>query len=526
MSIVNWLRSWFVKPTVAFPEMPPTAPLTPRPFQFPDAVLDELRRTNKPAQSPFTGLPTPPPGVRPDKPKPQMAMDDVSGGIGGSWGTWATGQFWGEGLFFPGYPYLAELAQRPEYRNIVETRAEECTRKWIKLLSVGDAKTDKLAKLEARMKKIGMREAFHRAMELDGFFGMGMLYPDLLNGNSPISEDADELKIPLALVSGKIARDSLRGFVAIDPTWTSPSNYNSTDPLKPDFFKPSEFYVMGKRIHESRLLIMRSREVPDILKAAYNFGGLSLSQMAKPYVDNWLRTRQSVSDIIHSFTVFVLKTNLTSLLANSQAMIARITAFILGRDNKGLMLVDKQSEDFTNVSAPLGGLDKLQAQAQEQMASVSRTALIKLLAITPSGLNATTDGEIRVFYDLIRALQEKAMGAQITRALHIMQLSEFGEIDEDIGFEFVPLWELDAAGKAAVEKTKADTDAVLMADGVITNVEARTRLASDPESSYNGLEGEAPEMPEQTEDPSTTDPSEQIDKQGEEGSETGANSGV
>ena len=48
---------------------------------------------------------------------------------GGSWGAWAQSQMWGEGLFFPGYPYLAELAQRPEYRNIVETIAEEMTRK-------------------------------------------------------------------------------------------------------------------------------------------------------------------------------------------------------------------------------------------------------------------------------------------------------------------------------------------------------------------------------------------------------------
>ena len=284
---------------------------------------------------------------------------------------------------------------------------------------------------------------------------------------------------------------------------------------------------MGKQVHESRLLIIRSREVPDILKAAYNFGGLSLSQMVKPYVDNFLRTRQSVSDITHAFTVFVLKTNLTSLLQNAQSMLARISAFILGRDNKGLMLIDKDSEEFKNISAPLSGLDKLQAQSQEQMASASRTALIKLLAITPSGLNTTTDGEIRVFYDLIRAQQEKALGNLITRALHIIQLSEFGSIDEEITFEFVPLWELDAAGKAAVEKTKADTDAVYMAGAVISNEEVRTRLAADPESPYHGLEGPAPEpmQPEGSPNEEDDDTS-RVDREGEEGSESGANSGV
>ena len=130
-----------------------------------------------------------------------MAMDDASGLAGGSWGAWAQQGVWGEGLFFPGYPYLAELAQRPEYRNIVECRAEECTRKWIKLLSSGEEdKSAKIAKMEDAMKRVGMREAFHRGMELDGFMGMGMLYVDI----GRVSDDPDDLKSPLTLVPAKV----------------------------------------------------------------------------------------------------------------------------------------------------------------------------------------------------------------------------------------------------------------------------------------------------------------------------------
>lgn len=55
-----------------------------------------------------------------------------------------------------------------------------------------------------------------------------------------------------------------------------------------------------------------SHDVLDILKPTYNFGGLSLAQMTKPYVDNWLRTRQSVSDQINAFSVVALSTNMVS----------------------------------------------------------------------------------------------------------------------------------------------------------------------------------------------------------------------
>lgn len=514
------------------PEMPATTAretLTSPPLVISEGSIAALAaRTGAPQVMPFTGLPTPPPGVRPatDPPKRGMAMDEApSDATGGAWGAWAQSQLWGEGLYFPGYPYLAELSQRPEYRNIVETVAEEMTRKWIKILSTGESdKTDKIKKLENAMREFDLRGAFRRAIEIDGFMGMGMIYPDLAGiGNKLVSDDLDELVTPLVISPAKIGRHSLRGFVVIDPTWVSPQFYNSINPLKDDFFKPESWYVMGRRTHASRLLIIRSREVPDLLKAAYNFGGISLAQMSKPYVDNWLRTRQSVSDLLHAFTVFVLKTNLTSLLANAQAMMGRLAAFVLGRDNKGLMLVDKETEELTNVSAPLGGLDKLQAQAQEQMSFPSQQPLLKFVGYTPAGLNSDTSDSVRTWYDRVKAKQETVFGTALTTALQIIQLSEMGSIDPDITYEFVDLWELDEAGKAAIQKTKIDADAVAIEIGVISPEESRTRLAGDPASPFHGLEGEAPEPPEESLNASLTDPAERTENSAFAGSTTGAN---
>lgn len=503
--------------------------LTSPPLRITPGALDELRRSGKPARvNPFVGLPKPPPGVRPaDAPVGSgMAMDDASGAPGGVWGAWATGNLWGEGLAFPGYPYLAELQQRPEYRNIIGTLAEEMTRKWIKIVSTGDdpeAKADKIGKIEDLTKRLGMREVFNRAAEMDGGFGMGMIFLDLGE-----TEDNAELMTPLMMQSAKIGKDSLRAFVNIDPTWVSPDNYNSINPLREDFFKPQTWFIMGKRVHTTRLLIIRSREVPDILKPSYNFGGLSLSQMAKPYVDNWLRTRQSVSDLLHAFTTWVLKTNMMAYLADAGQLAARLSAFVLGRDNRGLMMIDKENEEFDNISAPLGGLDKLQAQAQEQMASVSKEPLMKMLGITPSGLNDSGEIGIRNWYDHVHAEQEKTFGHNITYALQIIQLSLFGTIDDEITFEFVPLWELDAAGRAAVDKMKADTYAVYQADAVVTNDEVRQQIADDPESPFYGLKGKAPELPDPMDqfDADNKDDAEKIGNKGAEGDDGGANSGI
>jgi hypothetical protein len=124
--------------------------------------------------------------------------------------------------------------------------------------------------------------------------------------------------------------------------------------------------------------------------------------------------------------------------------------------------------------------------------------LVKFLGITPSGLNASTDGEIRTFYDRMAAFQEKRFGAKLKIAIEIIQLSEFGEIDPDITWRFAPLWQLDEAGQAAVQKTKSDIAVQSIETGSLAPNDERKRLATDPESQYHGLDlgEEAPGTPD------------------------------
>jgi len=290
--------------------------------------------------------------------------------------------------------------------------------------------------------------------------------------------------------------------------WTYPGAYQATDPLQKDYYEPQKWFVMGKTVHVSRFAMFISRPLPDMLKPAYNFGGLSLSQIAEPYVNNWLRTRNSVGDLVHSFSLSILATDMSSILqgGDGQALFSRADLFNRVRDNRGLMLIDREGEEIDQINTPLSGLHELQAQAQEQMSSVSSIPLVKLLGITPSGLNASSDGEIRVFYDHVHSQQEAIFREPLTKTLEILQLHEFGEIDPNITFDFVPLQELGEQEKADVEKTKADTHNAYVGMGAIAPEEVRQAVANDPDSLYQGLElsDEAPAVEEEPDD--STDP--------------------
>jgi hypothetical protein len=433
---------------------------------------------------------------RPARPAPgvvpkgaALAMDEGFGEMSGYVGMGA------EVMGFVGYPYLAELAQRPEYRRPSEIIAKEMTRKWVKLqASGGEDKGDKLKAIETEMTRLGVQAKFREAAEQDGFFGRSQIYLD-----TGATDDPVELKTPLTISPAKIAKGALKRIATIEPVWTYPNVYNSNDPLRADYYKPTSWYVQGREIHASRLLTFVSREVPDLLKPAYAFGGLSLSQMAKPYIDNWLRTRQSVSDLLHSFTVFSLKTNMTGVLngGGGEAMYSRAELFNRLRDNRGIMLLDKDTEELDNISVPLSSLDHLQAQSQEHMAAVTGIPLVKLLGITPSGLNASSDGEMRAFYDWIEAQQEALFSPALTKLLRIIQLSLFGEIDPEITFRWEPLWSLDETAMANVRKVEADTDIEYINAGVLAPHEVRVRLAEQEDSPYAAIDLNAdPEPPD------------------------------
>lgn len=423
------------------------------------------------------------PGVVPTGAKAEIAMDShFAGNLTNYQG------FIGHMDGFMGYPRLAMLALRAEYRAMASALSTELTREWITITSsetAGDSTKERVTQLTKKLQDIRLRDTIQRAAEQDAYFGRAQVAIKMKG-----AVDGDEL--PLILDKNNIALNSFERVVTIESIWTTPAAYNASDPLAADFYKPPMWYVLGKKVHADRLLTVITRQVPDMLKPAFNFGGMALTQLAEPYVENWLRTRQAVSDLINNFSITGLGVNmgqaLTSHEGDGEDLFNRADLFTDMRSNRGVMLYDKETEELDQLNVPLGGLSDLQAQSQEQMCAVSRIPAVVLTGIDPKGLNASSDGTIRAFYDWIAAQQEAYWRKPIDTILKVLMLSMFGEIDEDIHFSFNPLYQMTAKELSDIRKTDADAAAVYIDRGVITNEEERERIARNPESGYSGLE--------------------------------------
>ncbi|WP_118811289.1 anti-CBASS protein Acb1 family protein [Neisseria lactamica] len=428
-------------------------------------------------------FPALPDGVKPNG----IAMD------GSPLGNFGADCFFGTG--FIGYPRLAELAQISEYRSVSETTANEMTRQWIEIKSAGEEdNSETIRQIEECYERLNVRDVFRKAVETDGLFGRGQILVQIKGHDGKLAN-------PLLLTEKTIAKGSLKALVNIEPMWTTPAPYNAVDPTLPDFYKPKAWYVMAQEIHASRLFTLISRPVPDMLKPAYNFGGVSMTQLMMPYVERWLRTVDSVSDLLHSFSLSGIKTDMSAILGGSDDgdtnIILRAELYNRLRDNRGLMLLSKDEEEFFQFNTPLSGLDALLAQSQEQMAAPSHTPLVKLLGITPSGLNASTEGEIAVYYDHIRAMQENLLRDPLDKLLKLVQLHLFGKVNDNITFDFVPLRQMSETELSTIRKSDTDRDVAYIQAGVVSAEEVRGRLAGEPGSGYNGIDVEdVPEMPD------------------------------
>lgn len=394
---------------------------------------------------------------------------------------------------FLGYPQLSVMAQSSDYRMVPETTALEMTREWGKVKIVGDgdeSSAEKITLIEERMKELQVRDLMRQHIQNELTFGSSHLFIDIAK------QDED-----LPLIYKNIKKDSLKGFRLVEPIHCTPAFYNATNALEEDFYKPSIWYVLATKVHSDRLLTLVMRPVPNLLKPAYNFGGVSMMQLMKPYVQRWQRTVDSVSDLIHAFSLTGLKTDMQNILSGGEdgmsQLVLRAQMFGTLRDNLNTMLVDKEGEELFQINTPLTTLDALVTKAQEQMAMPAHTPLVKLTGITPSGLNASSDGEIRVYNDWISSLQEAYIRPQIDKVLSIVQMDLFGEIDQSIVFEFNSLHQLNEVERSTVNLNKAQEANLYAQNGVVSQEEIRESLSKEEFGNYGFIDvSKVPEMPE------------------------------
>lgn len=387
---------------------------------------------------------------------------------------------------FVGYGALQQIAQNGMIRACVQTVADDITREWITITGDDAEAVEEIQTLQE--KKYHLRTLFHEAATLTGYMGGAFIYVDTGTENP-------ELPLRYSNESAELQPGTKLRFVVVDPVNVSPGDYNAIDPLKPDYLKPRYFWVLGTKVHESRLLRLFDNPPPTLLRPAYNFLGIPQAQILWDYVMHWNQCRVYTADLVRKVSLLVFQTS-TDDIFNSpngvQLFDIRMKALQRYRDNNAVFVCDKEGESVMNVQTSIAGCTDVVRQSLEMVASINRTPAVKLLGISPSGFNATGESDIRNYYDYIRSKQELRREA-INTCLEAIELVEMGSINSNISFDFNELSKEDEASAAMTAQTRAGALATLAQVQAISAEEMREAVKKEPAMHLGFLSDEVPE---------------------------------
>lgn len=392
---------------------------------------------------------------------------------------------------FVGYGALQQLSQDALIRLCVQTRTDEMLREWINIKCEDEERQKALEKAIADM---GIKTKLSEALTLMGMMGGSYLFIDT-------AVEHGELVNPLnkSINSAEVGKEKTLSFRVVDPVFTTPQSFNANNPLAEDFYWPSVYMIMGTPVHKSRLIRFVENEVPDLLKPSYNFLGLPQAQILSDYVTDFRRNREEVNRLLQKFSTSIIKGDLKQQLYQNKTISVlsnRVKLFAKYRNNNGVALLDKETEDFVQTNAPLTGLTDILRQSLEFVVSVNQSGVVKTLGYTPNGFSSG-ESDVKLQADLIATRQEKILRKPIDEILRLLQLHLFGEIDPELTFDFNPLDADDDRAVAEVRKLRADTAAIYLDRGVLTEDEVRETLKADDDGVFKAIEGEAPGMPEE-----------------------------
>ncbi len=391
---------------------------------------------------------------------------------------------------FMGYGALQAIAQNGMIRACVQTVADDVTKKWIEVVGGEEEDKERVAKLTDLIKRYNLQKIFHDAIATVGYFGGAFIFID-----TGVTDE--DLTLPLAIRKGsaELQLDGRLSFRVVDPCNVTPCDYNCENPLAADYMKPRMWYVLGRRVHASRLLTLYDNEPPTLLKPAYNFLGIPRAQILWDYVMHWNEARVYTNDLLKKISLLVVKTDTDAIFATPNGVRlfdTKVTALERYRDNNSIYVCDKEREDVTNVQTSMAGATDIVRQSLEMIAAINRTPAVKLLGISPSGFNATGESDITNYYDHIRAQQE-LYRKHIERCLKAIQLIHFGDIDPTVTFDFVELSADNDASKAMTASTRMQMLSTAVQSQVISAQEMRDAIRSDKLFGLDFLSAEAPD---------------------------------
>ncbi len=337
--------------------------------------------------------------------------------------------------------------------KVVDIVPNDMTREWRTFN--GEIEPGTIQILEDEENRLKLVNAFNQAHKWARLYGTAFIIMSIDDGGRP----EDPLNI------NNIKKGGLRHIKVIDRHRIDHKDVQPiSDPLSASFGFPElyRFSETSAVIHYTRIIRFDGVKLPFDEFRRNNFYSDSVIDRLYESITNFNTVTDSAASMVYETNVDILKIkglmNLIQTPAGEDLIRKRFTLAGLLKSFNNMMLLDSEEtiETKTNTFA---GLPDLIDRYSSILASASDIPATRLLGSSASGLNATGEGDLKNYYDRIRADQIIEYKPELDR-FDIIMAKSLGLTDGlDLSYEFDPLFQMTPKDIADTEFVQAQRDA-------------------------------------------------------------------
>lgn len=372
------------------------------------------------------------------------------------------------------YPQLEALyAENWVAKKIINVVAEDMTREW-RTFDADEIPPEDIEKIEEQERQFYLKRLVTKALRWARLYGGSVLFPIFRRE----SRAAQSLTDPLTL--DMIKPGDLEGFNVLEARYVFPAGTTSVNPGSLNYLTPQYYTMTGAEsmfIHESRIIRFEGDDLPRRERQQNRYWGQSVLESVRKAVVDAFTSSGVVSSLMHEANIDIIEIEglANAIMANGEEQIKkRYELYYFLKSMFDVTLIDSK-ETYGNRQINFSNLDKIMEMFYIITAGAANMPVTKLLGVSPSGLNATGEHDLRNYYDYISIEQEDKLLEPLTYLDMILSQNVWGD-QKDLPFSFDSLWQEDPTQKATREHTQAQMDEIYLNLGVITEFQVLQEL--------------------------------------------------
>lgn len=343
------------------------------------------------------------------------------------------------------------------FGKIVDIPADDATRAW----RSWQAQKPQIEKLEATEKRLAVRPKVRQALIWSRLYGGAAVIPIGLPGNPTTPLELD-----------RVGAGSIKGLSVVAKHDINASGF-IRDPMSPWFGYPEKFTIAGQtlqtELHPSRVIMVNGRKTGSVSTQTEVWGTSIWTSLADAIMacDGGAAV---IDALLQEAKIDVIR--MPEMMSNvateeyEQLLISRFRIAAQLKSVSNALVLDKEDE-WEQKQISWAGLPDVMYMLLTILSGAADIPVTRLLGTSAKGLNATGEGDLKNYYDAVKAKQELVIQPMLTPLDEILIRDALGTRPTEIWYDWDPLFQLSEKEEADIDKLQAETANIYATTGLI-----------------------------------------------------------